>query len=44
MYEILYTQFRNKKIDEMSLNAAITKGWITKDEKDKIILLAKAGV
>jgi hypothetical protein len=44
MYEILYTQFKNKKIDEMTLNAAVTKGWITPEEKEKIILLTKAGV
>lgn len=44
MYEILFKQFRDKKIDEMTLNAAITKGWITHEEKEKIILLTKAGV
>lgn len=44
MYEILFEQFKNKKIDEMTLHAAVVKGFIKEEEKEKIILLVKAGV
>lgn len=44
MYKILFEQFRDKIIDEMALTAAVTKGWISPEEKEKIILLTKAGV
>ncbi len=44
MYEILLEQFKNKRIDEMTLHAAVVKGFIKEEEKEKIILLVKAGV
>jgi hypothetical protein len=44
MYKILLEEFLHKRIDEITLNAAVTKGWINPEEKEMIILLAKAGV
>ena len=44
MYKILLEEFLNKRIDEITLNAAVVKGWITQEEKENIILLSKAGV
>lgn len=37
MYKRLKRLYRNGEINENGLEKAVTKGWITKEEKEKII-------
>jgi hypothetical protein len=37
MYETLYRLFINGKLTELGIINAVTKGWITDEEKEKII-------
>lgn len=37
MYERLKRLYRNGEINENGLEKAVTKGWITEEQKEKII-------
>ena len=40
MYETLKRLYNDKKINDVSLGNAVSKGWITNEEKATIIALA----
>ena len=44
MFERLLDLFKQKKIDEVTLETSVKRGLITKEQKAKIMLLAKGEV